>query len=70
MKLGRVKGADFKYDNNFFKNFDPKIHRERIFGEKYSNKVDNLSIFVSSNIWELDKFEGNEFKYEKSFLKF
>ena len=56
----------------FWKNYSPKIPKYGIFGQKYSNKaflVPNLSIFVSSKIQELGKFEGADFIYDDSVLK-
>ena len=45
----------------------------RHFGRRYPNKaflVQNLGIFVFCKILQLDRFEGADFKYDNSFLKF
>ena len=72
-QLDKFKGADFQYDKKNFLNSNPKLPRDSIFGKKYWNKaflVQNLSIFVSSQNLELEKFEGDDFRYDNSFLKF
>ena len=66
-----------------FLKFSPKITQIRDFGSKYENKaflVKNtpkqhfwsqiqIFLFLNKNL-QLDKFEGVDFKYDNSFLKF
>ena len=71
--IRQVQGCWFPiWQKEFFKS-NPKLPRDSIFGKKYWNKaffVQNLSIFVSSQNLELEKFEGDDFRYDNSFLKF
>ena len=64
MQLNKIKGVDFKYANMTI-----------VFGilaQKLPNKtffVPNLEQLLFCEIFQIDKFEGADFKYEKSFLK-
>ena len=56
-----MRGADFKYDNNFFKNQ----------AQKYPNKtflVPNTNNCYSCT--EFCEFEGADFKYDNNIFKF
>ena len=72
LQIYKFEGADFKYDNSLF----------LILALKYPNKAflikntqqgifsPNLCIFVFSQNLQIYKFEGADFKYDNSFLKF
>ena len=56
-----------------FSNFSPKILKFDVFGQRHQNKAFsalNLEILFLRKILQLDKFEGANFRYENSFLKF
>ena len=72
LQLGKVKGADFKSHNSFFK----------ILNQKYPNKaflVKNtpkwhfwsriLTFLLVQKILKLDKLKGTDFKSHNSFVK-
>ena len=72
LQLVKFEGADFKYDNSFFKILSQKYPNETFFCQKYPNKaflVPNLNIFVFWQNLHLGKFDGADFKYNNSFLK-
>ena len=62
LKLDKFEGADFKYDNSFFK-FQPKNIQIRHFWSQIQ-----VYLFFHK-ILQLNKFEGADFKYDNSIFK-
>ena len=63
LQLDKFEGADFKYDNSFFK----------ILAQKYPHEtflVLILGILIISRNLQLDKFEGADLKYKNVIFKF
>ena len=60
LNFDKFWGADFKYDNGFFKISD----------QKYPNKAFLFPNLGISEILQLGKFEGADFKFDKIVFKF
>ena len=64
MQLDKFEGADFKYDNSFFK---------KNLAQKYQNKaflLPNLNIFILHQTLQAENFEDVDLKYDNSFFEF
>ena len=71
LQLEKFEGADFKYDNSIFK----------ILAQKYPNKTFSVKNIQIRHFWsqtlaflllhehfQINKFEGADFKYDNSFF--
>ena len=61
MEFDYFEGADFKYDNSFFKALAQKYAKKVFF-------VPSLGGFVFQEIFQLDRFVGPDFKYDYRFF--
>ena len=73
LQIDTFQGADFKYDYSFLKNLEQK-HLKKAFLVKNTlirHFLSQIQAFLFLHkMLQLDKFEGIDFKYHNSFLKF